>query len=286
MISLRPNPEIFFEAILLAAVLLLPPISHAQGGTPVANSNTLTQIDAGQAYQQYSEKYMQQNLGDPREDAAYRAFHKLPTQDADKKIKLGLAFINKYTKDIYTETVYVELIETYYANRDFDNFYTYSDKALSIFPDDVPALALTGWVIPRVYQPNEPGGDKKLDQAETDEKHALQVLDGLAKPSAMSDQIFAQYKAGESAVAHSALGMVYFRREQYDDSAKQMQQSMAGVANPDPTDLLVLGADFQNLGRFKEAADAFNRCAQVPGNFQATCKQQADSSLRMAAAAK
>src|SRR5579862_2719339 len=84
-------------------------------------------------------------------------FSQAPTQDADKKIKLGLAFINKYTKDIYTETVYVELIETYYANRDFDNFYAYSDKALSIFPDDVPALALTGWVIPRVYQPNEPG---------------------------------------------------------------------------------------------------------------------------------
>ncbi len=243
-------------------------------------------MDAGQAYQQYTEKYMQQNLGSPREDAAYRAFHKLPMQDADKKIKLGLAFINKYPKDIYTETVYVELIETYYAKRDFDNFYTYSDKALSIFPDDVPTLALTGWVIPRAYQPNEPGGDKKLDQAETDEKHALQALDGLAKPAAMNDQTFSQYKSGEAAVAHSALGMVYFRREQYSDSEKEMQLSMAGEANPDPTDLLVLGADYQNLGRFKEAADAFNRCAQVPGNYQATCKQQADNSLKMAADAK
>ena len=80
--------------------------------------------------------------------------------------------------------------------------------------------------------------------------------------------------------------MVYFRREQYSDSEKEMQLSMAGEANPDPTDLLVLGADYQNLGRFKEAADAFNRCAQVPGNYQATCKQQADNSLKMAADAK
>lgn len=286
MRSLRLISGIWFGAILLAVALLSPSISHAQGNTQVANANTLTQIDAGEAYEQYSEKYMQQNLGDPREDAAYKAFHKLPAQDADKKIKLGLAFINKYSKDIYTETVYVELIQTYYAKRDFDNFYTYSDKALAIFPDDVPTLALTGWVIPRVYQPNEADGDKKLDQAETDEKHALQVLDGLPKPAAMSDQLFSQYKSGEAAVAHGALAMVYFRREQYDESAKEMEQSMKGVANPDPTDLLVLGADYQNLSRFKEAADAFNRCAQVPGNFQATCKQQADNSLKMAADAK
>jgi tetratricopeptide (TPR) repeat protein len=287
MRSLGTNSTVSRGAILLAAALLSPLISHAQAGpTSAPAPNALTQTDAGQVYQQYTDKYMQQNLGDPREDAAYRAFHKLPMQDADKKIKLGLAFINKYTKDIYTETVYVELIETYYAKQDFDNFYTYSDKALSLFPDDVPTLALTGWVIPRAYQPNQPGGDKKLDQAEADEKHALQALDGLAKPAGMNDQLFSQYKSGEAAVAHSALAMIYFRRERYEDSEKEMQLSMAAKADSDPTDFLVLGADYQNLGRFKEAADAFNRCAQVPGNYQATCKQQADSSLKMAADAK
>jgi tetratricopeptide (TPR) repeat protein len=286
MRSLRLYSGISLGAILLAAVLLLPSISHAQGGTPVVNNNTLTQMDAGEAYQQYTEKYMQQNLGDPREEAAYQGFHKVPIQQADKKIKLGQAFINKYPKDRYTQTVYDEVAQTYYAEQDLNDFYAWSDRGLAVFPEDVSLLALTGWVIPRAYQPSDPDGDKKLDKAQTEEKHAMQLLDGLQKPAAMNDEIFSQYKAEESSVAHSALGLIYFRREQYDDSAKEMQQSMTGVANPDPTDLLVLGADYENLGRFKEAVDAFNRCAQVPGNFQATCKQQADTSLRMAQDAK
>ncbi|MFY9691711.1 MAG: hypothetical protein WA369_10435 [Candidatus Acidiferrales bacterium] len=90
MRSLRLNPGIFFGAILPAALLLLPSIPQTQGNTQVANSNTLTQIDAGEAYQQYSEKYLQRNLGDPREDAAYRTFHKVAQQDADEKITTKL----------------------------------------------------------------------------------------------------------------------------------------------------------------------------------------------------
>jgi len=286
MSLVRTNSITFFGAIVLATALLWPSISHAQGETAGAPATALTQGDANEAYREYGDKYLQETLGDPREDSAYRAFDKVKPEDADKKIKLGLAFVNKYPKDRYAETVYGELVETYYAKRDLDDFYTYSDKGLSLFPDDIPLLALTGWVIPRAYQPNEPDGDKKLDQAETDEKRAVQALDGLAKPAGMDDQAFSQYKAGEAAVAHSALAMIYFRREKYEDSEKEMQLSMAAKADSDPTDFLVLGADYQNLGRFKEAADAFNRCAQVPGNYQSTCKQQADNSLKMAADAK
>jgi len=276
---------ISFGAILLAAALLWPSISLAQG-TNLPSSNPLSQMNADQANHDFNEKYLQQNLGDPKEEAAYQAFHKVAMQDADKKIKLGQAFINKYPSDRYTQTVYDEVAQTYYAEQDLNGFYDWSAKGLSRFPDDISLLALTGWVIPRAYQPSEPDGDKKLDQAEAEEKRAIQELDGLAKPTGLNDQAFSQYKALEASVAHSALGLIYFRREQYEDSAKELQQSIAGEANPDPTDLLVLGGDFQNLGRFKEAADAFNRCAQVPGNFQVTCKQQAANSLRMAADAK
>ncbi|HTW24723.1 MAG TPA: tetratricopeptide repeat protein [Candidatus Baltobacteraceae bacterium] len=282
MISPPTNPGIPFAAILLVSALLWPSISRAQGNSPNVNNNTLTQMDATQANQDLTEKYLQQNLGDPREEAAYQAFHKVPMQQADKKVKLGQAFINKYPSDRYTQTVYEEVAQTYYAEQALTDFYAWTDKGLARFPDDVTLLVLTGWVIPRVYKPEDPDGDKKLDTAEADAKHAMVAMDGLQKPSAMSDQMFAQYKTEEAAIAHSALGLIYFRREKYDDSLKEMQQSMAGVANPDPIDLLVLGADLENLGRFKEAADAFNRCAQVPGSFQATCKQQADSSLRMA----
>jgi len=274
----------WLAAGVMSACLSLPAVSSAQGNAPV--SNQLTKADADQANEQLNETYLRQNLGDPKEIAAYQAFHKVAEQDADKKIKLGNSFLAKYPSDHYSEAVYEELTQTYYDNKDLASFYTYSDKGLSLFPDDVHLLALSGWVIPRAFTPDEPDADKKLDKAESEERHALDVLDKMEKPATFTDEQFAQFKTGESAVAHSGLGLVYFRREQYDESAKELQTAIPGEANPDPTDLFILGGDFENLSRFKEAADAFNRCAQIAGGMQDRCKQYASDAMKRAAAAK
>ncbi|HUJ30737.1 MAG TPA: tetratricopeptide repeat protein, partial [Candidatus Acidoferrum sp.] len=101
-----------------------------------------------------------------------------------------------------------------------------------------------------------------------------------------NDQQFAQFKSGESAVAHSGLGLIYFRREKYDESAKELQTAIPGEASPDQTDLFVLGADYENMSQFKEAADAFNRCAQIAGGMQDQCKQLAAAALKEASGAK
>jgi len=97
----------------------------------------------------------------------------------------------------------------------------------------------------------------------------------MPKPEVFTDQQFAQFKAGEKAVALSGLGLIYFRREQYDTSAQDLQEATADEAKPDPTDLFILGADLENTGKWKEASDAFTRCAQAAGTMQAQCKQQA-----------
>jgi tetratricopeptide (TPR) repeat protein len=227
---------------------------------------------------------LQQHLGDPKEEAAYQAFYKAD-EDA-KKIKLGNAFLAKYPGDRYSEAVYEELAQAYYNRKDLANFYTYSDKGLSLFPDDVHLLALTGWVIPRAFTPDEPDGDKKLYKAETCERHALDVMGTMTKPDVFTAQQFAQFKTGEAAVAHSGLGLVYFRREKYDESAKELQIAIPGEANPDQTDLFILGADLENLSRFKEAEDAFGRCAQIAGMMQDKCKQYATVAEKNAGEAK
>jgi hypothetical protein len=71
--------------------------------------------------------------------------------------------------------------------------------------------------------------------------------------------------------------LVYFRRQQYDDSAKELTQATQAAIHPDPTDLYVLGVDLQNLKHNAEAADAFDHCAQSPGGLQAECKRRADA---------
>lgn len=283
------NRCLWLAAGLISAGLFLPAVSNAQQGGPTGGStmdNPLTRTDANRASEKIEEQYLRQTLGDPKEEAAYQAFHKASVQDADKKIKLGDAFLAKYPSDRYSEAVYEELTQAYYDKKDLANFYTYSDKGLSLFPDDVHLLALSGWVIPRAFTPDEPDADKKLDKAESQARHALDVISRMAKPATFTDEQFAQFKTGESAVAHSGLGLIYFRRERYDESAKELQISIPGEANLDPTDLFILGADFENLSRFKEAADAFNRCAQIAGGVQDRCKQYASDATKRAAEAK
>jgi len=98
----------------------------------------------------------------------------------------------------------------------------------------------------------------------------------------MNDAQFAASKAKRSVQAHSALGLVYFRREDYDNSAKELEQSTKENPTPDQTDLFVLGVDLQNLKRYGEAADAFRGCSQIAGVLQDQCKQNADLAKRQA----
>jgi hypothetical protein len=269
---------------IMAASLFLPAASRAQGRTTTPSTNPLTQMDGVEQNRKLQEKDLRDNLGDPQQEEAYKAFH--GAQDLDKKIKLGQAFINKYPSNWHARAVYDELAQACYSKQDLANFHMYADKGIALFPDDVTLLAMSGWVIPRAYQPDDPDAEKKLDKAENYAKHAIEVLATLQKPATMPDQQFQLYKTEESAIAHSALGLIYFRREQFQESAKEILEATQVAATPDPTDFFVLGADFQNLNRFKEAADAFNRCAQIGGALQQSCKESADRATMQAAQAR
>jgi tetratricopeptide (TPR) repeat protein len=283
----RTNRWIWFAAGLVAAGLSLPAVSSAQGPVtsyPFPSNNSMTAGDSRQTNVAVQENYLGQMLGDPKEEAAYQAFHK--ADEPAKKIKLGNAFLAKYPADRYAEAVYEELAQAYYEKQDLPGFYTFSDKGLSLFPNDVHLLALTGWVIPRAYKHDDPDGDKRLDKAVAYEKHALAAIGALPKPDGVSNQEFDRYKTGEAAIAHSGLGLVYFRQHQFEDSAKELQAATSTAAKPDQTDYYVLGADFENLNQHKEAADAFNHCAQIAGGLQGNCKKFSDDAAKEAAQAK
>jgi tetratricopeptide (TPR) repeat protein len=223
---------------------------------------------------------------DPKEEAAYKAFFDASPQDADKKIELGKDFLEKYPMSRYAESVDAGMVQAYYLKQDWKDFYASADQALALNPNDAGVLTVTGWVIPHVYNPNDPDATKNLDKAEQYEKHAMQVIEAMPKPATMTDDQFTQSKTALLSEAHSGLGLVYFRRQQLDDSVKELQQATQSAPKPDPTDFFVMGIDLQNLGRNTEAADAFNKCAEIPGGLQDRCKQSADTAKKQTAQPK
>jgi len=221
---------------------------------------------------------------DRKEEDAFKAFYN--QKELDRKIQLGQAFLQKYPKSPLVEVVDARLVNAFVAKNDWKNVYASADSALALKPDDVDVLTMLGWVIPHVYQADDPNGSAELDKAEKCEKHAMEVMATMPKPYGVSEAEFAAVKRQKSAQAHSALGLVYFRREDYADSAKELEAVTQGNPNADATDVYVFGMDLQKLQRYQEAADAFNRCAQTGSALEDTCKLNADLARKQSAPSK
>lgn len=275
--------QIRISAVALAAVAVFTVPAVGQGTNP---NKVVDQEQQREQDQQLKQRQLETATPapkvDPQEETAYKAFYDTKAQDADTRIQLGEAFVQKYPTSRYEESVYAGLTQAYYMKQDWKNFYSNADKAVALNPDDASILVMVGWVIPHRLNPSDPDASANLDKAERYEKHAIEVVGTMQKPAGMTDDQFAQTKASLLSQAHSGLGLVYFRRQDSDDSVKELQQATQGSASPDPTDLFVLGLGLQSLSRYSEAADAFNRCGQIPSGLQDRCKQSADAAKKQA----
>lgn len=214
------------------------------------------------------------------QDAAYKAFLKEP--EPVRKIQLGNGFLKEYPKSPFTEQIDVGMMNAYRERRDWNDAYQFADNALALQPDDVDVLAIVSWTIPHVSNPSDADAEPQLNKAETYAKHALEVMAKMPKPHGLSEGDFEAAKKNRTFQTHSALGLVYFRRNDYDNSAKELAQATKDNPSPDPTDLFILGADFQNMSRYVDAAEAFGRCGELAGPLQERCKQASDSSKAQA----
>lgn len=269
-------------SVACALALIFPALAAAQSQSSAVTTST----DIQQTELHQLTDLQRNSKVNPRERDAYKAFFQVSPQEADKKIQLGNAFLQKYPHSFYAEAVDVGLTNAYYAKQDWKDFYVAADDALALKPDEVDVLTNVGWVIPHVYDTNDADADQQLSKAESYEKRAIAALATMPKPKGLSKAQFSALKTQKSQEAHSALGLIYFRRKDYGDSEKELDQAVQDNTSPDQTDLYVLGADLQNLQRSREAAGLFDRCAQISGALQDSCKQLAESARKQAAQAK
>jgi tetratricopeptide (TPR) repeat protein len=259
------------------ALTLLAAISLAFAATSVAEAAPWQQAPAPAAQPGAQDKAApaQPPKLNPKEEADYKTFTAVSPSDASKKIQLGQQFLQNYPGTRYEEAVENQLVDAYYTTQDWNSFYSVSARVIEKDPDDVDALTVVGWVIPHLYNADDPDKDKKLSKAEGYEKHAIELLANIQKPANLTDEQFAQAKAQKLIEAHSGLGLVYFRQQDFDNATKELQLATNDNPMPDATDLYVLGVSLQQSNRNPEAATAFNKCAQIPGVLQDRCKQSA-----------
>jgi tetratricopeptide (TPR) repeat protein len=216
--------------------------------------------------------------------AAVKSFQEMPNSDLPKKIAAGEEFLKKYPESQYRPIVYSALTLQYIQSGNTEKAFEIGDKEVALKPDDVQTLAVLGQTIPRAMSAGTPEPEKLLAKAENYSKRAIEVTPTIPKPEGMPDQNFMAAKNSTLAMAHSGLGLVYFRRGKFNDAIPELEQSVKIDPNPtpDPVNLYLLGLANQKASHYDDAAVAFNKCAELNSKLQATCRSGADESKKQA----
>jgi len=218
------------------------------------------------------------------EFAAVKAFQEMPNTDLPKKIVAGEEFLKKYPESQYRPPVYSALTLAYIQTGNTDKAFEVGDKEVALKPDDVQTLAVLGQTIPRAMNAGTPEKEKQLAKAEGYSKRAIEVTPTIPKPDGMADQNFMAAKNSTLSMAHSGLGLVYFRRGKFNEAIPELEQSVKIDPNPtpDPVNLYLLGLANQKASHYDDAAVAFSKCAELNSKLQATCRSGADESKKQA----
>jgi len=215
------------------------------------------------------------------EEAAYKVFHDAPLNDANKKIELGEAFLQKYPQSRYRSPVYSALTYEYLQIGQVQKMQEYGEKEIELAPNDVSTLALLGQTLPRSLHGSTPDTDKVLVKAEHYSKQAIEITPTLPKPVELTDDQFEKAKNQTLAMAHSGLGLVFVRRGKYAEAIPELEQSLKIDPSPDPVNYYLLGMAHKSASHFDDAVAAFNKCAAMPGSMQAACKSGAEDAKKL-----
>jgi len=219
------------------------------------------------------------------EDAAFKAFDTIPMTDGSKKTQAGEDFVKKYPQSRYLAPVYSNLVKLYLAANEIPKMQDAGEKAVVLAPNDVQTLAILGQTLPRAWNASMPNAALQLDKAEKFSKSAIEITPTIPKPDGMTDAQFTLAKNQTLAMAHSGLGLVYFRRGKYDAAIPEFEEATKVDPNPevDPVNFYVLGIADEKASHFDAAVAAFTKCAAVPGSLQPTCKNGAEEAKKLGA---
>ena len=217
------------------------------------------------------------------EDAAYKVFQDAPTSDLQKKIGLGEAFLQKYPQSRYLPPLYAAMTISYMQTNQIPKMLEIGDKAVTLTPTDVTTLAILAQTISRVTNSTTPNAGAQLAKAENYSKKAMEVAPTLPKPANLTDEAFTNAKNQALAAAHSGLGLVYVKRGKNQEAIPEFEASIKLDSNPDPVNYYLLGVADKSTSHFDDAVAAFNKCANMAGQMQATCKSQAEDTKKKSA---
>ena len=217
------------------------------------------------------------------EDGAFKTFQAVPVTDQAKRIELGEGFVQKYPQSRYLPIIYSSLTIAYMQSNQIPKMLEIGDKAVALTPNDVTTLAILSQTISRVTNSSTPNAAQQLEKAENYSKKAIEIVPTLPKPANLTDEAFTTAKNQALVAAHSGLGLVYVKRGKNQEAIPELEASIKLDNAPDAVNYYLLGLANKNTSHFDDAIAAFNKCAEIAGSMQPTCKAQAEETKKKSA---
>ena len=257
---------------ILAILFLSSALAYAQGSGQGQGQQKPPQPPAqpGQPAQQPAKPATTETSAPPvnaEEEAAYKALFEMKGSEAERLIQAGEEFLKKYPESRYRESIYTRLTSAYMFTSQDDKMFAAGEKALELNKDNVDVLALMALAMPRRWNPRALDAAQQLDRVEKYAKRAMEIIAAIQKPEGMTDEDFTTAKNEKLYMCHSGLGVTYFQKQRFADSASELEQATKLTTIPDVVDYYVLGLAYKQVKRYSDAAAAFGRCSEIPSSL-------------------
>ena len=185
---------------------------------------------------------------------------------ADPTIALGEKFLQDYPESQLRTHVYSQLASAYLRKNNYDKVVENGEKSIVLDPDNVMSLAIVARALPHRVQGSGLEMAQKLSRAERYARHGLETVDVLSQPPNSSPEEFEEWKATFKSMLHSALGLVYLRRDRSAKSQEEFKIAISLTSSPDPIDYYRLGEAYSDQRKYDEAIEAFEKAAELSTN--------------------
>jgi tetratricopeptide (TPR) repeat protein len=239
------------------------------------------------------------------ENSAYRTFY--GEQNAQKKAELGEKFLTDFKESTYRDPILKTILQGYYQAQNWakvmehaekfpagfpkaDNatralVYTYAlagaqstnnaaktveygDKILAADPNNLQAMLVISTTIPQAMTQDKAANDKALDLS-AKALGGVQQYFSQPKPAQMNDAQWKQARVEYEDQLHTARGLIYFNRMDYDKSIEEFQAVVKNTPK-DPVARMYMGFAWRT-----QAADASKATLQAFDAENAAIKARA-----------
>ena len=175
----------------------------------------------------------------------------------EKVVSVGETAVSAFPKATKKAKMYI-LQKMMYGYKQLNNSHktvNIADTILTLDHDYLPALLILSLVLPEFLPDEEEPRAQQLQRALKMTQRAKQQIDSLingAKPARISAAQWAKQKSELPAKIHSALGLIYFKKRDYQLSSKEYEQATSLVRGE--------GIDFYRMGiSYYQQARAIDR---------------------------